>query len=283
MAQLAVLRSAAAYVCVDPAFPDDQVTHILSDSRARALLTDAAGAERAAGIGYPGPIIRVDLPLTTPALPLPQPPGPDAVAYIIYTSGSTGRPKGVMIPHRGAANLVGGDVREFDLGPGDRVAQGSSPAYDSSVEEIWMALATGATVVSMDDETARLGPDLVPWLRNERITVLCPPPTLLRATGCADPRTELLHLRLLYVGGEALPDDVAERWSRGRRMVNGYGPTECTVTCMRQDIVPGEPVPIGQPVPGMRAWALDDNAGTRCPGREGRAVHGRRRASRSAT
>jgi non-ribosomal peptide synthetase-like protein len=259
VAQLAVLRSAAAYVCVDPAFPDDQVTHILSDSKARALLTDAPGAERAARIGYPGPIIRVDLPLTTPALPLPKPPGPDDVAYIIYTSGSTGRPKGVMIQHRGAANLVGGDVTEFDLGPGDRVAQGSSPAYDSSVEEIWMALATGATVVSMDDETARLGPDLVPWLRNERVTVLCPPPTLLRATGCEDPRTELLHLRLLYVGGEALPEDVAERWSRGRRMVNGYGPTECTVTCMRQDIVPGEPVAIGKPVPGMRAWALDDN------------------------
>ncbi|QUQ72196.1 non-ribosomal peptide synthetase [Kutzneria sp. CA-103260] len=274
VAQMAVLRAAAAYVCVDPAFPDDQVTHILSDSKARALLTDAAGAERAAQIGYPGPIIRVDLPLTTPALPLPEPPGPDAVAYIIYTSGSTGRPKGVMIPHRGAANLVGGDVREFDLGPGDRVAQGSSPAYDSSVEEIWMALATGATVVSMDDETARLGPDLVPWLRNERITVLCPPPTLLRATGCDDPRTELLHLRLLYVGGEALPNDVAERWSLGRRMVNGYGPTECTVTCMRQDIVPGEPVAIGRPVPGMRAWALDDKLEPVAPGEKGELCMG---------
>ncbi|MFI9386035.1 amino acid adenylation domain-containing protein [Kutzneria sp. NPDC052558] len=274
VAQLAVLRAAAAYVCVDPAFPDDQVTHILSDSRARALLTDAAGAERATQIGYPGPIIRVDLPLTTPALPLPEPPAPGDVAYIIYTSGSTGRPKGVMIPHRGAANLVGGDVTEFDLGPGDRVAQGSSPAYDSSVEEIWMALATGATVVSMDDETARLGPDLVPWLRNERITVLCPPPTLLRATGCADPRTELLHLRLLYVGGEALPEDVAERWSLGRRMVNGYGPTECTVTCMRQDIVPGEPVAIGQPVPGMSAWALDDKLEPVAPGDKGELCMG---------
>lgn len=274
VAQLAVLRSAAAYVCVDPAFPDDQVTHILSDSKARALLTDAAGADRAARIGYPGPIIRVDLPLTTPALPLPAPPGPDDVAYIIYTSGSTGRPKGVMIPHRGAANLVGGDMKEFDLGPGDRVAQGSSPAYDSSVEEIWMALATGATVVSMDDETARLGPDLVPWLRNERVTVLCPPPTLLRATGCADPRTELLHLRLLYVGGEALPDDVAERWSRGRRMVNGYGPTECTVTCMRQDIVPGEPVAIGKAVPGMTAWAVDDKLQPVAPGEKGELCMG---------
>ncbi|GDY28993.1 non-ribosomal peptide synthetase [Gandjariella thermophila] len=258
-AQLAVLRSACAYVCVDPAFPDDQVAHILSDSSAGALLTDAEGAERASKVGYAGPIIRVDRPLDSSAADLPAPPNPEDVAYLIYTSGSTGRPKGVLVPHQGIVNLISGDLIEFGLGPGDRVAQGSSAAYDSSVEEVWMALASGATVVVLDDDTARLGPDLVRWLREERITVLCPPPTLLRATGCPDPERELPELRLLYVGGEALPEDVAERWSRGRRMVNGYGPTECTVTCLRQDIVAGEKVAIGRPVPGMRAWVLDEN------------------------
>jgi non-ribosomal peptide synthetase-like protein len=259
-AQLAVLRSASGYVCVDPAFPDDQMAHILADSSAGALLTDAEGAERASRIGYPGPIIRVDRPLDSSVAELPAPPNPDDVAYLIYTSGSTGKPKGVMVAHRGIVNLIGGDLAEFGLGPGDRVAQGSSAAYDSSVEEVWMALASGATVVVLDDDTARLGPDLVRWLREERVTVLCPPPTLLRATGCADPERELPDLRLLYVGGEALPEDVAERWARGRRMVNGYGPTECTVTCLRQDIVAGEEVAIGRPVPGMRAWVLDENA-----------------------
>jgi non-ribosomal peptide synthetase-like protein len=259
VAQLAVLRSASAYVCVDPSFPDDQLSHILSDSSAGVLLTDTAGAERAERIGYRGPVISVDRPLDPTPAPLPAPPAPEDTAYIIYTSGSTGRPKGVLISHEGIANLVGGDLTEFGLGMDDRVAQGSSAAYDSSVEEVWLALAAGATVVPMDDETARLGPDLVPWLRDERITVLCPPPTLLRATGCADPQSELPLLRLLYVGGEALPEDVAERWSRGRRMVNGYGPTECTVTCLRHDITPGQPVAIGRPVPGMRAWVLDEN------------------------
>lgn len=120
-----------------------------------------------------------------------------------------------------------------------------------------MALASGATSVVLDDEVARLGPDLVPWLRDERITVLCPPPTLLRAADCTDPAAELPELRLLYVGGEALPSDVAELWARGRRMVNGYGPTECTVTCLRHEVVAGEPVAIGRPVPGMRAWVLN--------------------------
>ncbi|NJC72329.1 amino acid adenylation domain-containing protein [Planosporangium thailandense] len=259
--QLAVLKAGYGFVCVDPAFPDEQVGYILRDARAAILLTDAQGAERARRTGYQGAVVRLDRPLRPPAVSLAPPPPPpaDSLAYVIYTSGTTGRPKGVMIGHRSIANLVGSDVTEFGLGPGDRVAQGSSAAYDSSVEEVWLAWASGATVVVLDDDAARLGPDLVPWLRHERITVLCPPPTLLRTTGCADPRTELPDLRLLYVGGEALTADVVERWAPGRRMVNGYGPTECTVTCVRGDVVAGAPITVGRPVPGMRAWVLDEN------------------------
>ncbi|MBI5851014.1 MAG: AMP-binding protein [Planctomycetes bacterium] len=101
-----------------------------------------------------------------------------------------------------------------------------------------------------------LGPDLVAWLRAERITVLCPPPTQLRTMGCDDPSRELPDLRLVYAGGEALPQDLADRWSAGRRFVNGYGPTECTVTVVRGDVRPGEPVAIGRAVPGHVAHVL---------------------------
>src|SRR5438093_5653073 len=126
---------------------------------------------------------------------------PSSLAYIIYTSGTTGRPKGVMIEHGGIANLVQGDLDTLGITPFDRCGQSASSAYDSSVEETWFALAAGATLVVMDDDTTRLGPDLVPWLRRERVSVFCPPPTLLRTTGCADPGRELPDLRLLYVGG----------------------------------------------------------------------------------
>lgn len=268
-AQLGVLRAGVAHVCPDASFPDEQLAAILADSRAPLVLTDEAGERRLARCGYGGTVLRVDRPLPRPTGPLPEPPGPDSLAYLIYTSGTTGRPKGVMIAHRGIGRLVGSDVAEFGLGPCDRVAQGSSSAYDSSVEETWMALAAGATVVPVDDETVRLGPDLVPWLRAERITVLCPPPTLLRAMGCADPAAELPGLRLLYVGGEALPPDVAEAWSAGRRMVNGYGPTECTVTCLRHEVRAGGPIAIGRPVPGMEAWVLGDDLEPVRPGERG--------------
>jgi len=269
LAQLGVLRAGSAYVCVDPSFPDEQLGHILGDAAPALLSTDRAGHERAARAGYTGAVQRVDGPAEPAERPVIAPAAPPGLAYVIYTSGTTGKPKGVLVGHEGVVNLIRSDAAEFGLGPGDRVAQGSSPAYDSSVEETWMAWACGATAVVMDDETARLGPDLVPWLREERITVLCPPPTLLRAAACEDPRRELPDLRLLYVGGEALPDDVAERWAPGRRMVNGYGPTECTVTCLRADVEPGKPIAIGKPVPGMQAWVLDEQLQPVKPGEQG--------------
>jgi non-ribosomal peptide synthetase-like protein len=268
VAELAVLKSGAAYTCLDLAYPDAHAAYLIEDSRAVVLVTDAEGAARARAAKFPvGQVIDVDQDLggdapdrgahaETTARALP-PFDPSSLAYVVYTSGTTGRPKGVMIEHRSIANLVESDLETFHLEPRDRVAQGSSHAYDSAVEETWLAFAAGATLVVLDDDAVRSGPDLVPWLRNERISVFCPPPTLLRATGCREPERELPDLRLLYVGGEALPRDLADRWSRGRWMENGYGPTECTVTVVRGRIQPGEPITIGRAVRGNEAWVLD--------------------------
>jgi non-ribosomal peptide synthetase-like protein len=264
LCQLAALKAGAAHACIDPCFPDEQVAAVLDDAQAVALLTDAEGLARARRIGA-----RVEHLLDAVEwLAHPRrPTGPlepaswltaGSLAYLIYTSGTTGRPKGVMIEHAGIVNLVRGDLQEVGVTPQDRVAQSSSSAYDSSVEETWFALACGATLVVMDDAAARLGPDLVPWLRLERVTMLCPSPTLLRSTGCECPAEDLPDLRLVHVGGEALPADVAERWARGLRLVNDYGPTECTVTALRGQIESNGPISIGRPVPGLRAWVLNE-------------------------
>jgi len=249
VAQLGVLKAGAAYTCLDPAFPAARKQEILDDAEAVALLSlDGAGD-----------IALLALERVTPTAESGWQPAPESLAYVIYTSGTTGRPKGVMIEHRSIHNLVAGDLAAFELSPADRVVQGSSAAYDSAIEESWLALAAGATLLVMDDEAARLGPDLVGWLRDERATVFCPPPTLLRSTGCADPAAALPDLKLLYVGGEALPHEIADRWAEGRTMVNGYGPTECSVTCIRGEIRPGEPVTIGRPVAGAQAWVLGED------------------------
>jgi non-ribosomal peptide synthetase-like protein len=257
-AQLGVLQAGAAFLCLDPAFPDEHLGSVLEDAGAAVLVTDAHGRQRLASAGISGPpILPVDeLPPACDAHAL-VPADPQDLAYVIYTSGTTGRPKGVLIEHRGIVNLVTSDVDYFGLTCDDRIAQCSSPAYDSSIEETWLAFAVGATLVLLDDETVRLGPDLAPWLQRERVTVLCPPPTLLRTMACADPQRELPDLRLVYVGGEALSADLADRWSAGRWLENGYGPTECTVTVVRGRVHPGRPVTIGRPVRGHQAWVLD--------------------------
>ena len=262
IAQLAVLKAGGAFTCIDPVFPDAQVKAILKDGDVSVLLTDRDGLARIESCGVSvGTLIDVSAPRAASTAPVRREPvslpGPESLAYVIYTSGTTGAPKGVMIEHRSIVNLVASDVEEFGLTPSDRVGQGSSAAYDSSIEETWLAFASGATLVVMDESTSRLGPDLIPWLRRERITVFCPPPTLLRTTGCADPHTALPDLTLLYVGGEALTDDLADLWGRGRRLVNGYGPTECTVTVVRGDVVCGRKVTIGRPVRGHSAWVVD--------------------------
>ena len=268
---LGVMRAGAAYVAIDPVFPAKQAATILEDAGAIALIADDtraaeifAHSDGSSRIPHIAPAV-----LTTQSLDahtranitgsnaLPPPPAAEALAYVIYTSGTTGKPKGVEIEHRSLFNLVDGDRREFALGPNDRVAQGSSASYDSSVEEMWLAWAAGGTVVVMDDETTRLGPDLLPWLIEQRITVLCPPPTLLRTLACEDPQRTLARIRLLYVGGEALPPDIADLWSRGRRLENGYGPTECTVTCLRSTVHCGEEVTIGRAIPGSFAAVID--------------------------
>jgi len=277
LAQLAVLKAGAAYTCIDPAFPDSQIETILSDSHAALVLGDAAGANRARSI-------RPDIDLALDVVewladragegciePLEHAPWltRHSLAYVIYTSGTTGRPKGVMIEHASIANLVQGDLQTLGITPEDRCGQSASPAYDSSVEETWFALAAAATLVVMDDDTTRLGPDLVPWLRNERITLFAPTPTHLRMIGCDNPEQELPDLRLIHTGGEALPADIAERWSKGRRFVNDYGPTETTVTALRGQIKQGEPVHIGAPVPGVQAWVLNDQLEEVADGEQG--------------
>ncbi len=265
LAQLAVLKAGAAYVCIDPSFPDAQVSTILGDARPVAVLTDATGQGRTRGVNSSQRCV-VDVVAWASRLdarvPTLAPAGwltPRSLAYLIYTSGTTGRPKGVMIEHAAIANLVRGGVATFTTKPGQRVGQNSSCAYDSSLDEIWMAFATGATLVVMDDDTTRLGPDLVPWLKDERIAVFSPPPTLLRTCGVGDFERLLSDLERLHVGGEPLPRDVADRWAPGRTFVNDYGPTECTVVALRSVMRAGNPITIGRPVPGIQAYVLNDH------------------------
>ena len=238
VAILGVLLAGASYVPVDADDPD---------SRAR-LVFDEAGV--AALIG-PDLVIEVRTAGTPPA---PADPGPEDDAWVIFTSGSTGRPKGVAVQHRSAAAFVDAEARLFlqdrPIGPGDRVMAGLSVAFDASCEEMWLAWAHGACLIPAPRSLVRSGMDLGPWMVANGITVVSTVPTLVALW----PSAALAGVRLLILGGEACPPELAARLAGGGREVwNTYGPTEATVVACaaRLDGVP--PVRIGLPLDG---WDL---------------------------
>ncbi|WP_222131988.1 Pls/PosA family non-ribosomal peptide synthetase [Pseudonocardia sp. C8] len=252
---LAVLKTGAAFVPIDPAAPPDRVGYIRDDAGLDLLVTTS---DLAADLP-PGGLVQLDLCVDEvsrlPRHPLePVPPHADPLAYIIYTSGSSGRPKGVAVAHPSICNFVHVITQVYDVRPHDRVYQGMTISFDFSIEEIWPTFAAGATLVVGPTDSRRIGAELGDFLAGTGVTVLCCVPTLLATI----PR-ELPALRTLLVGGEACPAGLVERWARpGRRMLNTYGPTEATVTATWGELVPGRPVTIGRPVPTYSVVILDD-------------------------
>jgi non-ribosomal peptide synthetase-like protein len=255
---LGILKSGAAYVPLDPEWPRERCEFVLEDSGVAALVTMEALAE-----GYEswhGTLVRVDA--DRPAILVEDPgrlprgevgAGTRDLCYVIYTSGSTGRPKGVMVEHRSACHIVRAEGTIFGVGPGDRVWQGSSLAFDASVEEMWLALRSGAALVAATPAMCRAGPDLAPLLADAGVTVLsCVPTVASMLTG------DVPTLRLMILGGEACPDRLFARFARpGLRIVNTYGPTEATVVATYADLLPHRRVTIGRAVPGYRVHVLD--------------------------
>jgi non-ribosomal peptide synthetase component F len=212
VALLAILKAGAAYVPLDPDYPADRVSYILSDAGARALVTTSALEARRGD--YRGEVVLLDGHRDAIASasarriePGEDPREDDALCYVIYTSGTTGRPKGVQVEHRAACHLVGAERGLFGVGPDDRVFQGFSIAFDASVEEVWLAFASGATLVVGTREMIQAGPDLARRLTEGGVTVLSCVPTLLSML-----EDDLPTVRLLILGGEACPPHLVARW-----------------------------------------------------------------------
>jgi non-ribosomal peptide synthetase-like protein len=257
LAMLGVLKAGAAYLPLDPSHPADRIEGILSEAKVELLLTEVALEERARAL-FSGPCVAVetvDGGDDSRIHPADVRLEPEDLCYVLYTSGSTGRPKGVMAEHRNAVGFVAAFRDVCRLTPADRVYQGFALGFDGSVEEIWMALSSGATLVVPGEEVERFGDEVARFLERERITCLSTVPTMLSTV-----QQELPALRLLIVSGEPCPPELVSRCAKpGRRMLNVYGPTETTVNATAAECRPGEAVTIGRPLAGYRAFVLDED------------------------
>ncbi len=247
---LAVQKINAAYVPLDVGFPEDRISYIAEDASVSVILTLDRHAENFSGLTTP--LLCLDraaaeietqdaarLGVEETGHPLSE------LSYIIYTSGTTGRPKGVPIEHGSICNFVRVAAETYGYMAADRVYQGLTIAFDFSVEEIWVPLIAGGTLVPNQTGRSLLGSDLHEFLCENDVTAMCCVPTLLSTI-----EDDLPKLRLLITSGEACPHDLVKRWYRdGRTILNAYGPTEATVTATITEMYPDKPVTIGGPLP----------------------------------
>ncbi|MEU1438840.1 amino acid adenylation domain-containing protein [Streptomyces sp. NPDC005786] len=257
VAQLAVLKAGAAFVPLDPGYPADRLAYMLENSAPALVITSSAvAAGSLPDTGAPRLLIdRTDTSghaASEPAHVIDA----SRAAYVIYTSGSTGRPKGVVVTHSGIASMVAGQRRTLAVTPTSRVLQFASPSFDAAVWELCMALLTGACAVLADADRLLPGPSLAALIAEHRITHVTLPPSALPVM----PEDSLPPGSTLVVAGEATAPDLVDRWSRDRRMINAYGPTESTVCASMSEPLAGPVLaPIGRPIANTRLYVLDSH------------------------
>ena len=249
---VAVLKTGAAYLPIDPAQPAARLGFMVADARPIAAVTTSGLADRLDGLDLL--VIDVDDPrIDSYSCKGLRAPAAEDIAYLIYTSGTTGVPKGVAVAHRNVAQFV--ESIDAGLPVAGVWSQWHSYAFDVSVWEIFGALLHGGRLVVVPEEVARSPQDFHALLVADQVSVFSQTPS---AVGMLSP--EGLDSTVLVVAGEACAAEVVDRWAApGRRMINAYGPTEATVyAAMSAPLVAGSGVvPIGSPVPGAAVFVLD--------------------------
>lgn len=276
IAQLAIWKAGAAFVPMDPSYPADTLNIIGGDSGAKLILTDGAAPELTVATRDLSADLPDDLPDTPPSREGME---ADRLAYVIFTSGSTGRPKGVMIAHRALAAHSRAIIPLLDLTPSDRMLQFAALSFDVAIEEVMGTLLAGATLVLRTAEMSQSTQVFLDQVRNLGITALnLPTGFWVALTDALDDAEAVFpeQVRVLIVGGERVPLSVLRRWRAQVpqvRWLNGYGPTEVTITSTAHEVsdadLKGESVPIGAPLSHARGWIVAADGALAPEGAEG--------------
>ncbi|HEY6969692.1 MAG TPA: non-ribosomal peptide synthetase [Candidatus Angelobacter sp.] len=262
LASLAALKSGAAYLPIDPTYPQERLSFILTDANAPIVLSDSTVADSLpAGSWRLVLLDSEDLRGSAPITWQTSQICPDQLAYVIYTSGSTGTPKGVEITHANLLNLVFWHQKAFAVTAEDRATQFASFGFDAAVWEIWPHLAAGAAVHIIPNEV-RTSPELLEdWLVAQEITISFVPTALAERLITRDWPANT-RLRFLLTGADTLHH--YPRPGLPFALINNYGPTEATVVATSGRVDPenahsGQRPPIGQPIDGTEIYIVDES------------------------
>lgn len=266
VAMLAVLKTGAAYIPMDPDYPSDRITYILSDAQPAYVITSSSvSAEFPDGCIIPR--IVLDDPKTMNSLkscPITNLDYSQSSlvnpAYTIYTSGSTGKPKGVVVSMKSLSHFLLVMRDQLLLNEQDRLLAVTTFAFDISALEVYLPLICGASVIIAGKETIQDPSVLTGMIRKDHITIMQATPTLWHSLVASHPE-RLRGFRVL-VGGEALPLNLLSRLqSLGCQITNLYGPTETTIWSTIANInrdQTGTP-PIGKPISNTQVYVLDSD------------------------
>ncbi len=259
IALLAIMKSGAAYIPVDPLYPQKRIEFVLQDSSAKILITSKKYKGR---FGYSANELLIeDIFVGLSSLPkenIDVKANGSELAYVLYTSGSTGNPKGVQIEHHSLVNFLLSMQKTPGIRPDDSLLAITTISFDIAGLEIYLPLISGAELVLADTESAKDGRVLLDIIEGQNISMMQATPSTWRMVIEAGWEKKL-PLKILC-GGEALPKDLADKLiARGSSLWNMYGPTETTIwSAVKQIKTSDEAITIGRPINNTQLFILDD-------------------------
>jgi amino acid adenylation domain-containing protein len=258
---LAILKAGGAYLPLEPEYPDERLSFMLTDSGASVLLAQSTLASRFAD--FTGTVVSLDeQPEASETFERARSVTPENLAYVIYTSGSTGQPKGVEVTHASVCNHLRWRQSAYPLSASDSFLQKASISFDISVWEIFAPLLAGARLVLAEPGGQRDSAYLGRLIAEKQITVAHFHPAMLRAVLQEPDAARWTSLRQVFCGGETLPRDTQRLFfdTVSAGLCHQYGPTETTIDVAAWDCLPDDAravIPIGQPIGNTRLYVLD--------------------------
>ncbi|QED47028.1 non-ribosomal peptide synthase/polyketide synthase [Cytobacillus dafuensis] len=258
IALLAVLKTGAAYVPIDPDYPEDRIAYMVHDSNTKYIMTDVREGRLSsfdeklcllsdlADQSEDGSNLEVDVLATE-------------LAYIIYTSGSTGKPKGVMVEHRSVHNFIEGMSECVKMASGDKVLALTTVSFDIFVTETFLPLAKGACVIMASEEEQQDPALLSSLIMDNEVTTIQATPSRIKGLLMYPEGEECLEtVKVMIVGGEALPPTLLQSLQAYTNLTvyNAYGPTETTVYSSIRNVTSDHEVTIGQPIRNTRCYIV---------------------------
>lgn len=269
VSEYGVWKAGGAFLPMVPEYPDDRIEYCLEDANSHfCITTEAVKKERARLFSADKPYVTLTVEELLESGKEDNPnidASPEQLAYCIYTSGSTGKPKGVMIEHRNLCNFVNANEKNmetYEFVKGGSVALAlASISFDVSMMEMHISFANGMTVVMAEEDDIHDPLALARLIKAENVQVICATPSFLtNIIELPEVRDALKSVKMYDLGAEAFPGALygkIREVSSEASIVNGYGPTETTISCIAKKLTSGENITIGSPASNVKAYVMD--------------------------